>query len=177
MPEASKRDCLSKLVDLEIAGGFLIIPQMIQLNNLTQLRLKGNTKKQNLEHFGKRLIGLQKLDMIFKAGCSNSLPDTLGLIELLPKTLQDCQINGLNFDLSTPIISCPMSYALYYQPSLVSKSTVIEFKTLVLDADLQGLEKFPTEFFTNVVAKGKNWEQIKNNFRVIRQSMPILKAL
>ena len=110
------------------------------MNHLTQFRLKGNSKKENLEHSGKRLTGLKKLDMIFKAGCSNSLPDTLGLIEMLPKSLQNCQINELNFDLSTPIISCPMSYALFYQPSVYSKSTVIEFKTLVLDAYLPGLQ-------------------------------------
>ena len=69
-----------------------------------------------------------------------------------------------------------MSYALYYQPSLVSKQTTIEFKTLVLDADLEGLQQFPPDFFTNVTAKGKNWQQIRTHFRVVRQSIPILKG-
>ena len=54
---------------------------------------------------------------------------------------------------------------------------MVEFKTLVLDAQLPGFQQFPAEFFSTVTAKGKNWDQIKQNFTVVRQSIPILKGL
>ena len=58
LPQQSPLNCIEKLVDLEIGGGYLRVPQNIPLKNLTQFRLKGNSKKENLEHFGKRLTGL-----------------------------------------------------------------------------------------------------------------------
>ena len=58
-----------------------------------------------------------------------------------------------------------------------SKSTIVEMDALKLDVMLEGLEKFPGEFFSKAKAQSSIWSQIKSRFKIVDYKIPQLKSL
>ena len=57
------------------------------------------------------------------------------------------------------------------------KATTIEMDALKLDTGLEGLEKFPGEFFGKAIAHSSIWSQIKSKFKIVDYKIPALKSL
>ena len=72
---------------------------------------------------------------------------------------------------------CVLTKILEQQLTKVCKSTIIEMDALKLDTSLEGLEKFPGEFFAKAKAQSSIWSQIKGRFKIVDYKIPSLKSL
>ena len=161
---------------IELNSAAFAFQDATHLKGMQHLTLRGSSSWQNIANFGSGLSSCKSLNLIFddEAQANFEAFGIGGFAKLIPKghVFEKISIHYLAVD-----FQCVLTKVLEQGLTRCSKATTIEMDALKLDTSLEGLEKFPGEFFAKAVAHSSIWGQIQSKFKVVDYKIPALKSL
>ena len=170
----SAPDYVTSMGRLELNDSHLRLGDPDLLRNLQCLVLNGKSTWENLSTFGRGLSGLKTLKLIFDSDIQKNFESTASLAKFLPKRHK---LQQLSIVYREQEFMSVLSKVMEHQLNKISKQTTIELESIKFDSSLEGLERFPGEFFASAKAKSPIWPDIKGGFKCIDYKIPALKSL